>query len=292
MAAESAHPNWGQDAWTFLHHGALVYDERSASASAPDIAEPFVRAFGELLVCEPCRHHFGEMLLTSPPPHRHASFSVSSEHSLFIWFIDRHNEVNRRLGYAEMTHRDAYALYLSDRSMRWYRAMLRHLSRITAIVDTEELEARASGSASSLERTMSNVRVLLAGLPSFMPVSVAARWNVLASALHSPRTAAQLRAWVELMSDASAKVFHDPYMRYACIRADTLLINAHAACRVPPNASGQQSPKPRDDASAKGASSQRTAETVKRGVFAAAVGLSVTALTLMAIGNLRRTPTP
>ncbi len=83
----------GRQAWKLLHIGALSYSK------VPDEKEKilmndYLTNFADgTMLCEECRAHWKEMVAKSPP-----GDALNSRDKLFKWTVDRHNEVNLRLG--------------------------------------------------------------------------------------------------------------------------------------------------------------------------------------------------
>ncbi len=59
-----------------------------------------------VLPCEMCRTHYAEMIRTHPP-------ITKDRRSLVYWLIDRHNQVNKRLGKREYTYDEVLQKYQS-----------------------------------------------------------------------------------------------------------------------------------------------------------------------------------
>ena len=84
-------PDWrhkGPRLWALLHQWALKADTK---AGAGWLAE-FSRKIG----CGECRTHWRRWMEAHPP-------DFSNNHALFLWTVDAHNAVNRRLGKPELT---------------------------------------------------------------------------------------------------------------------------------------------------------------------------------------------
>lgn len=81
--------------WAELHRRALL-------SNGEDDSE-WLAHFRKTLPCGECRKHWDEMMVRTEP-----DFA-----GYFAWTVDRHNEVNRKLGKPEMT--------LDEARIRWAR---------------------------------------------------------------------------------------------------------------------------------------------------------------------------
>lgn len=80
----------GRGTWNMLHRFAARF-EKEPTEKQQEEAKDFIRLLGEFYPCPDCAKHFREMLAASPP-------DVSNNRALSVWFCERHNEVNARLG--------------------------------------------------------------------------------------------------------------------------------------------------------------------------------------------------
>jgi hypothetical protein len=76
-----------------MHTITYAYPESGASKQQQQDMANFFYAIGRVIPCVECRKHYFEMLRASP-----VEMSLGSRAELTHWLIDRHNEVNRRLG--------------------------------------------------------------------------------------------------------------------------------------------------------------------------------------------------
>ncbi len=78
----------GPQMWGKLHTRAREYDGNAGAAAV------FLILFTFAIPCGDCKRHWLEMLKRSPP-------DLSSAEAYYQWTVDRHNEVNLRLGKAQ-----------------------------------------------------------------------------------------------------------------------------------------------------------------------------------------------
>ncbi len=82
----------GPAKWAELHRRALAFEGSDDST--------WLIIFASKLPCGDCKQHWQEMVLRTPPDWSR----------YFAWTVDRHNEVNRRLGKPELTEPAARTL--------------------------------------------------------------------------------------------------------------------------------------------------------------------------------------
>lgn len=82
---------WGPKAWEFMHAVTFAYPVENPTHEEQENMRNFFHAIGSNLPCDKCRYHFLKMLKEHPVP-------VQSRRELSEWLVDRHNDVNRRLG--------------------------------------------------------------------------------------------------------------------------------------------------------------------------------------------------
>jgi hypothetical protein len=104
---------WGPPMWISLHTITLNYPDKPTSCQEKMIRE-FFWNLQYVLPCELCRNHYSEMIRTHPP-------NTKDRKSLVYWLIDRHNQVNERLGkkvysYDEVLkkYQDLYNIQMKD----------------------------------------------------------------------------------------------------------------------------------------------------------------------------------
>lgn len=94
---------WGPPMWISLHSITLNYPEKPTQCQQNMIREFFWNV-QFVLPCEMCRKHYAEMIRTHPP-------ITKDRRSLVYWLIDRHNEVNKRLGKREYSYEEVLQKY-------------------------------------------------------------------------------------------------------------------------------------------------------------------------------------
>lgn len=98
---------WGQSFWFTLHNGAIKYPI-NASIHHRERMKGFILGIPFILPCNQCIPHAIAYLEASK--HRLDDI-VSGRDSLFKFFVDFHNKVNKRYGKPEFSYDDAYKLY-------------------------------------------------------------------------------------------------------------------------------------------------------------------------------------
>ena len=94
---------WGPPMWISLHSITLNYPEKPTLCQENMIREFFWNV-QFVLPCEMCRNHYAEMIRTHPP-------ITKDRRSLVYWLIDRHNQVNKRLGKREYSYEEVLQKY-------------------------------------------------------------------------------------------------------------------------------------------------------------------------------------
>lgn len=84
---------WGPACWETMHAITYVYPEHLPTRDDRESMIRFFYAMGDVLPCFKCRYHFKKMLQNNP-----IQDNLNSREALTHWLIDRHNEVNERLG--------------------------------------------------------------------------------------------------------------------------------------------------------------------------------------------------
>jgi FAD-linked sulfhydryl oxidase len=82
---------WGPKAWDFMHAVTFAYPSEAPSEEDKQNIIQFFDSIGNCLPCAKCRFHFKEMLKKWPVP-------TFNREELTKWLVDRHNDVNVRLG--------------------------------------------------------------------------------------------------------------------------------------------------------------------------------------------------
>lgn len=84
---------WGPDAWNTMHAITYSYPKDNPTSEEKRDMREFFEAIADVLPCFECRKHFKSMMRKYPVVEH-----LSSRRDLTRWLIDRHNDVNRRLG--------------------------------------------------------------------------------------------------------------------------------------------------------------------------------------------------
>lgn len=84
---------WGPHFWMTLHVACLGCQDYKALSK-------FVEGYVAIIPCLACRLHFEQVLIENPVP---------EAGDFFIWSVDVHNIVNKRLGKPEVSYEDALA---------------------------------------------------------------------------------------------------------------------------------------------------------------------------------------
>ena len=86
-AAKNVDPlRWPNVFWAVFHMLAYSYDVRGLNDL--DTLREFFQFFGKTLLCDTCRNHFSALLKKNP---------LREGEGVFVWSVDRHNDVNKRL---------------------------------------------------------------------------------------------------------------------------------------------------------------------------------------------------
>lgn len=107
-SAEPSSPDvWGPAFWFSLHNGAAQYPHKASPLWAQRMKH-FIRGIPVMVPCTKCADH-----ATAYVESRSDDLDeiVSSRDKLFIFFVDFHNFVNKRLGKPLISYREAYKLY-------------------------------------------------------------------------------------------------------------------------------------------------------------------------------------
>lgn len=98
---------WGPSFWFMLHNGASKYPIE-ASNLRKERMKGFILGIPTMVPCEGCISHAIPYLEASKP---HLDDIVKGRDSLFKFFVDFHNDVNKRLHKREYTYDEAYQMY-------------------------------------------------------------------------------------------------------------------------------------------------------------------------------------
>ena len=85
---------WGEDAWRFMHVVALGFPAHPTERDRREYEE-FYKSLTHVLPCVHCRKGYAEIFDRIP-------INTDDTDSLFLWTVDVHNAVNRKLGHDVM----------------------------------------------------------------------------------------------------------------------------------------------------------------------------------------------
>lgn len=106
--ASSANPEvWGPAFWFTLHNGAIRYPIH-ASPITKERMKQYIAGMPVMIPCETCKEHATAHIENN---YNNLDQICSGRQSLFNFFVDFHNKVNKRYGKPEMSYEDAYKLY-------------------------------------------------------------------------------------------------------------------------------------------------------------------------------------
>ena len=100
---------WGPSFWFTLHNSALGYPEHPTN-HVKERMKSFLHGLPIMLPCEKCYHHAIDYLETRKSD---IDEIVSSRNSLFNFFVDFHNHVNRRNNKMLLTYTAAREMYIN-----------------------------------------------------------------------------------------------------------------------------------------------------------------------------------
>lgn len=107
-------PNvWGAGMWKFLHLSALAYPEKASPICANNTIN-FILSLPMMLPCVICNAHAREYIERNSGNLR---YIASGRDALFAFYVDFHNQVNKRNGKRLISVEEAmgiYSKYLSD----------------------------------------------------------------------------------------------------------------------------------------------------------------------------------
>jgi hypothetical protein len=98
---------WGPSYWTNLHISAIYYPENPSPIVRERIKNRIL-AIPHEIPCDKCRCHANSFIEAN----RHnLDKIVANKHSLGKFYVDFHNQVNKRYGKSEWTYDQAYKYY-------------------------------------------------------------------------------------------------------------------------------------------------------------------------------------
>ena len=100
---------WGPAFWFILHNGAINFPIKS-STTWSERMKHFILGIPVMVPCEKCADHATAYLEANRD---NIDKAVSGRMSLFAFYVDFHNFVNKRLDKKEMSLTEAYKIYTS-----------------------------------------------------------------------------------------------------------------------------------------------------------------------------------
>lgn len=100
---------WGPGLWDQLHRFAFEYSTNPTEAEKEEAKRVFTSDIYAFVFCDSCKTHWAAMMKEHPP-------AVESGAALARWLVDRHNQVNERLGKPIWTFEQASRAYLAKRN--------------------------------------------------------------------------------------------------------------------------------------------------------------------------------
>lgn len=91
---------WGPTFWKLLHITGLQYDGLDHSLARKTAYRSYMLALRNIIPCDKCAEHYTNSVLSNIE-------SALSNHQLFEWTIDLHNQINRKTGKDELTYAQA-----------------------------------------------------------------------------------------------------------------------------------------------------------------------------------------
>jgi len=98
---------WGSKLWFSFHNGASKYPI-NPSPIVKNNMKNFILGIPVMLPCEKCREHANQFIESN---YNNLDNIVSSRDNLFKFFVDFHNNANRKTGKPEMSYEEAKKLY-------------------------------------------------------------------------------------------------------------------------------------------------------------------------------------
>ena len=109
--ANSADPQvWGPSFWFILHNSSSKYPHKP-SPIWKERMKGFILGIPVMIPCEICRDHAISHIQNN---YDNLDLVVSNRENLFNFFVDFHNNVNRRYNKPEMNYDEAYDLYTNS----------------------------------------------------------------------------------------------------------------------------------------------------------------------------------
>ena len=100
---------WGPAMWFTFHLGSIKYPQHP-SKHVRDGMKGYTKGIPYILPCQECSEHASEYIYCDKVKDCLDDI-VSSRDKLFKFFVDFHNEVNKRTGKKIISYNDAYNMY-------------------------------------------------------------------------------------------------------------------------------------------------------------------------------------
>lgn len=101
---------WGPAFWFTLHNSAVGYPEYPTTHVKHQM-KSFIVGIPVMVPCEKCYHHALEYINSRQSD---MDSIVSSQKNLFNFFVDFHNEVNKRNDKKQFTYAEAWEMYKNN----------------------------------------------------------------------------------------------------------------------------------------------------------------------------------
>jgi hypothetical protein len=98
---------WGPPFWYTLHNGAYHYPEHAGPLHVERMKN-FILAIPIMIPCATCKEHATAFIDNYRPK---LDNICAGKDSLFKFFVDFHNQVNKRYGKPELSYEEAYKIY-------------------------------------------------------------------------------------------------------------------------------------------------------------------------------------
>jgi hypothetical protein len=101
---------WGPHLWSFLHCLALAYPQHPSMEDQANMHRYF-HAMKNVLPCHMCKVDFTRMIEDDP-----IEYHLDSREKLCRWIVDKHNQVNAKIGAPAMSFEDSVLIWGKGRA--------------------------------------------------------------------------------------------------------------------------------------------------------------------------------
>lgn len=98
---------WGPHLWNYIHYSTLNYPENPSPVESNDMLD-WVCKLPITIPCAECRYHYDRYIKHHMKELQNA---CKDKELLFNFFVDVHNQVNKRNGKSELTYEEAREIY-------------------------------------------------------------------------------------------------------------------------------------------------------------------------------------